>query len=500
MAQITTAYVLLLLSCLNAVMFLYIVFNRHKRPLARGLALVGLLILEWSVSVTLRSFAADPNIAVIFHELKFVGSALLPVVILWIVMNYTGLGRLIQTKQIALLSVIPILTIFFSQTNPWHHLFRKSFQIIYQPDGAFYIHAYNNYWFYVFAIFNYSVLTASMVLLVRNYFKSSQNRLQTTIFLIAIAFPFITNIIDLRGWIQAYDLTICALTVSLAFFLYGVFFYSAYDLVPLARIKLVDSLPNLIFIYDNEYRLTDANHAAIELMGTGIKEILGRKRENLMQLLPIHPIQTDDYTYWFTDFPARKEQVMSLESQIVSETNGKAIAYIDIFTDITPMEKAKRKIEKIANVDNLTGLYNRNFFEHTMHCLDQQGTAPVALILGDVDGLKKINDTFGHAAGDEMIRQAARAMKNAVRSDDVVARIGGDEFIIFLENITQNDVERVIETIKENCHQKMIENTVLSICLGYAIRADNTQSMEDVFRLADKNMYSHKRSLHEMLP
>lgn len=500
MAQVTTSYIMSMLSCLIAVMFFYTVINRHKRSLASGLVLVSLFILEWSLSVTLRSFATDPGMAITFHELKFIGSALLPIAILWIIMNYTGLGGLVQVKQIAVLSIIPVLTIIFSQTNPWHHIFRKSFEIIYQPDGAFYIHAHNNYWFYVFTIFNYSVLVACLVLLIRDYLhKSSSSRFQTAIFIIAIVFPFVTNIIDLFGWVQAYDLTVYALTASLAFFLYGVFFYSGYDLVPLARIKLVDSLPNPIFIYNNEYRLTDANKAAIEMADTSIKDLWGQKREEILQILPIHPLETDNYAYWVRDLPDREKQVISLESQVVNETNGKPAAHIDVFTDVTALERAKRKIEKIAVTDSMTGLYNRNFFEYTMHRLDEEGTTPMGVILGDIDGLKEINDTYGHATGDEMIRQAAAAMKSAVRSGDLIWRIGGDEFIIFLENVTQKDIERIMKDVTSYCSQVFIEDIPLSVCMGYAIRTDKTQPMEEVVRLADKDMYTCKKAVYEQL-
>lgn len=492
---------MVLLSCLNIIMLIYTVINRNKRPLAPGLVLVSLFTLEWSLSVTLRSFATNPGLAITFHELKFIGSALLPVAILWIVMNYTGLERLVKIKQIAVLSIIPILTIIFSQTNPWHHIFRKGFQIIYQPDGAFYIHAHNNYWFYVYTIFNYLVLIACLFLLMRDYLhKSSQNRFQPAIFIVAISFPFVTNIIDLFGWVQAYDLTVCALTVSVAFFLYGVFFYSDYDLVPLARIKLVDSLPNPIFIYNDEYRLTDANKAAIKLADMSIKEMWGQERSAIMQFLPIQPLETDNCVYWLRDLPDGKRQVMSLDSQVVNETNGKLVAYIDIFTDVSDLERARRKIEKIAIMDSLTGLYNRNFFEYTMRRLDQEGVAPIGVIVGDVDGLKKINDTYGHATGDEMIRQAAAAMKSAVRSGDLVGRIGGDEFIIFLENVTLKDIERIIKDITGYCEQVVIENVRLSICLGYAVRFHSTQPMEEIFRLADKDMYTRKKAVHELLP
>lgn len=497
MAQISTSYIMIFLSCLNTAMFLYTVANRRRRPMANALAIVSLLTLEWSLSVTFRSLSSDPAIAIIFHELKFIAAALLPVAVFVIVMSHTGMGGLVQRKQIAGLSIIPFFTILLSQTNPWHHIFRKSFEILYQPDGAFYIQTQNNYWFYVHSIYSYALWTASILLLVLYLLRNNrQNRFQTGVFIMAIAFPVMTNIMDLCDWVRAYDLTIIAVTVSMAFFLYAVFFYSSYDLIPLARIRLVDSLPNPIFIYNRKYQLNDANRAALKLAGLHIKEMYGQQRDQILENLSIHPINSDNFAYWLLDLPGREAQVMSLESLSVSAADGKNAGYVDIFTDVTALENAKRKIEKIAITDSLTGLYNRTFFEETMGRFDQEGTSPVGLIIGDVDGLKKVNDTLGHARGDEMIRQAARAMKSAVRSGDLVSRIGGDEFVILLENITAADVKRVIEKINENCLHVSSDETPLSICWGYAIRTDKSQSMAEVFRRADQHMYTCKRARH----
>jgi len=495
MVQVSTSHIMIILSLLNAAMFVYSLAKRRRKTAAGGLALVSLLALQWCISITLRSLTTDPATAIVFHEAKFIGAALLPVAVLVIVAQHIGWDHLVLPKNIALFSIIPLLTILISQTNSWHHLFRREFHIIYQPDGTFFIDAVNNYWFYVHSIYSYTLWGICIFLLLKHYFrKSNQNRLQTGIYLVAIIFPVVTNIIDLMGWVKAYDLTIFAFTASIMFFVYAVFFYSAYDLIPLARIKLVDSLPNPIFIYNREYQLTDANHAAVDLAGISVGAMWGQKREVIMQTLPLHPMEMGLPDYWVVDLPERKNQVMSLESQTVPEANSKIAGFVDIFTDVTALEKAKKKIEKIAVTDKLTGLYNRTYFEEIMRQNDEEKTFPLALIMGDVDGLKVVNDTYGHAAGDELIRRAAAAMKNAVRSDDMAARIGGDEFVIILENVQDGDILRILEKIKSHCKETSNDVTPLSICLGYYIRQSPDQPMEEVFRLADQNMYSHKGS------
>ena len=205
---------MLVLSFINIALFIYILVNRHKQAIYNGLLLVSVLILQWTLSVTLRSLMSDPALAIVFHELKFIASALLPVAVLVIVMRFTGLGRLMHTKQIVGLSIIPAFTILLSQTNQWHHIFRKSFDILYQPDGAFYISAHNNYWFYVHCFYSYALWIASILLLINFFIRQPvQNRFQTGIYIFAITFPVLTNLIDIFSWVKAYDLTILAITV-----------------------------------------------------------------------------------------------------------------------------------------------------------------------------------------------------------------------------------------------------------------------------------------------
>lgn len=493
MVQVSTSNIMIILSVLNAGMLLYILANRRRKAAAGGLMLVSLLALQWCLSITLRSLTPDPSAAIIFHEAKFIGAALLPVAVLVIVAHHIGWGNLVLSKNIALLSIIPALTIVISQTNRWHHIFRRDFHILFQPDGSFYIDAVNNYWFYVHSVYSYALWGICIFLLLKHYLRNSnQNRLQTGIYLTAIIFPVATNILDLIGWVKAYDLTIFAFTASIMFFVYAVFFYSAYDLVPLARIKLVDSLPNPIFIYNKEYQLTDANHAAVEMAGISVKGMWGQKREVIMQTLPIQPMEAGLPDYWAVDLPDRKHRVMSLESQTVAEANGRVAGFVDIFTDVSALETAKKKIEQIAVMDKLTGLYNRYHFEEIMYLHQQERTAPLAIIMGDVNGLKSVNDTFGHAAGDELIRRAAAAMQDAVRNDDMVARIGGDEFVIILENVQVTDIQRILDKIIANCRAAGDEPAPVSICLGHYIRQNPDQPMEEVFRLADQDMYSHK--------
>ncbi|WP_457568597.1 diguanylate cyclase domain-containing protein [Desulfurobacterium sp.] len=145
--------------------------------------------------------------------------------------------------------------------------------------------------------------------------------------------------------------------------------------------------------------------------------------------------------------------------------------------------------------DSLTGVYNRYVLEEELKKIRELRLAPVAFILVDMDDLKKINDRYGHEMGDKAIYAVARAVKSAVRKNDVVVRMGGDEFIIVLPGITEKEVKEVVERIEENVTRSASIFGLpfnLSVSIGYEILKAYEDPEEAILR-ADKNMYRCKR-------
>ncbi|OMH40548.1 diguanylate cyclase domain-containing protein [Desulfurobacterium indicum] len=145
--------------------------------------------------------------------------------------------------------------------------------------------------------------------------------------------------------------------------------------------------------------------------------------------------------------------------------------------------------------DSLTGVYNRYVLEEELKKIRELRLVPVAFILVDMDDLKKINDNYGHEMGDKAIYAVAKAVKSAVRRNDVVVRIGGDEFIIVLPGITEREVKEIIERIEENVAKSASIFGLpfnLSVSIGYEILKAYEDPEEAILR-ADKNMYKCKK-------
>ncbi|MEW6228630.1 MAG: diguanylate cyclase [Bacillota bacterium] len=171
-------------------------------------------------------------------------------------------------------------------------------------------------------------------------------------------------------------------------------------------------------------------------------------------------------------------------------SDGTVRGVIALFWDITDRKREEEKLKYLSLHDSLTGVHNRAHFEQEMERMDSQHYLPVSMIVCDVDHLKKVNDAHGHAAGDEALVRAAAIIKNAVRTSDVVARIGGDEFAVILPNTDTEAARRICERIRQRVEADSYLRTGLSI--GTATRENMAASMAELFRNADEAMYTQK--------
>lgn len=163
-----------------------------------------------------------------------------------------------------------------------------------------------------------------------------------------------------------------------------------------------------------------------------------------------------------------------------------------IVTNIAKREEQREKAEYLSFHDSMTGLYNRRFFEEELRRLDVKRNYPLCLVCCDINGLKLTNDVFGHAVGDRLLMAVAEALGKACRGDDILARVGGDEFAIILPHTPMADAEQVLLRMKAWMPKESICGADVSASLGYALKTDPEQTLDDVMRAADEMMYDQK--------
>jgi diguanylate cyclase (GGDEF)-like protein/PAS domain S-box-containing protein len=172
--------------------------------------------------------------------------------------------------------------------------------------------------------------------------------------------------------------------------------------------------------------------------------------------------------------------------------DGKIIGAVVTFMDISERKKSHEEILFLSYHDQLTGLYNRRYFEDELNKLDNPSNYPLTIVMADMNGLKLVNDSLGHAIGDELLKKVADVLKRGWGRNSTIARLGGDEFVVLLPRTGLKETEQIIRHINKIAIQEKVENVDISISFGYETKTTKSESIQDVFKKAEDNMYKKK--------
>ncbi|MDF1617941.1 HD domain-containing phosphohydrolase [Petrocella sp. FN5] len=262
---------------------------------------------------------------------------------------------------------------------------------------------------------------------------------------------------------------------------------------------LLESLPGYLYVYNMEGKLIRWNKKHETMTGYSSDELAQMTLNQWFDENDFHKVQKaveEVLETGYSEVEAKLKLKNGKKMDIVS--NGVRL-YIDnqtYFTgvgmDITEKKKAEENIIYLSYHDYLTGLYNRRFYEDYLKKLDVENSLPLTLMMADVNGLKLTNDAFGHETGDLLLLKVANILKKNCRKVDIVARMGGDEFILLLPSTDEEEVKNIIRAINSDISEDSSENIILSVSIGYAIKRDRHKSMIEVFREAEDDMYRNK--------
>jgi diguanylate cyclase (GGDEF)-like protein len=288
-------------------------------------------------------------------------------------------------------------------------------------------------------------------------------------------------------------------------------------------LDIIEFLPDATFVIDHNKKVVAWNRAIEEMTGVKKEEIIGKGDH--AYATPFYgkpgPIIVDLIGLDLHELSGRYQNIQKKGSTLYAEifvpsingngaflwvtasplfdSKGKIVGAIESIRDITERKAAEEQLKYLSSHDPLTGLYNRTHFEAEMHRFERERFLSVGIIICDVDGLKLVNDTLGHSAGDKLLLSAAEVIQRSFREQDLVARVGGDEFAILLPKASEKEIEystlRIQEAIAK--YNETSPELLLSISVGYAIRNRKSIDMTQIFEKADNNMYREK--LHRNL-
>lgn len=267
---------------------------------------------------------------------------------------------------------------------------------------------------------------------------------------------------------------------------------------------IVDSLPYAIFYKDTESRFIGYNktfedyynkRGITDIIGNSDLDIYGDKRiaesfikqdQEVMQTK-----QQIRYEYSYQNNSLEKVIEENIKVPVINN-EGQCFGLVGISRDITERKIIESKLRYFSEIDILTGLYNRYSFEEKIKELNSPEHLPLGIIMGDVNGLKLVNDTLGHFEGDELLRTISRILQESCEEKGLVFRWGGDEFIMLIPNCNELKCEEIISEIEDKCLEVECKFIQLSISLGEVVKYSIDEDIYHCIKRVEEKVYRHK--------
>jgi len=263
--------------------------------------------------------------------------------------------------------------------------------------------------------------------------------------------------------------------------------------------------PDAIVQFDKNHIIMDINPAFERLFGFSLEECIGRDLDDIVIKSQEKEIAKKVTKELFVNGNVNTEGIRYTKEgkpiyvnirAILMKVNEEVVGGYGIYTDITENHEYKKKLEYMSYHDNLTGIYNRAYFEEKLKDYARTDEFPVSIIMADLNGLKLVNDSMGHGEGDRLLIKLAEILSSSIRPIDVLARVGGDEFAIILPRTCYDEADKILKQLRENINKynqnEAPSGLILSVSMGFATAYDKEKDLKKVMRQADEMMYHDK--------
>ena len=270
--------------------------------------------------------------------------------------------------------------------------------------------------------------------------------------------------------------------------------------------RFMHSAPVNIFFKDTECRYCFASEIC-DLVSVGENGSIVGKTDLEVQKFPEMGkmyyeddkkiLATGEGSQYINEFPLEDGESLYFEikKNAVWDENGNIIGIVGIVDNVTERVRLEKKVEELSIIDDLTGVYNRNYLKYRVEEKKKKMIFPFTVIMSDCNYLKKVNDQYGHEYGDILLKIVADTLREEIAEDSPVVRMGGDEFMILGNGITEEKASELMANIRESLKRKSKEKIPLSLAMGsYTIQSKDF-SFDEVCHEADLRMYADKKRL-----
>ena len=439
-----------------------------------------------------------------WNKVQYLGIAFIPFFWVLVAARFSGTGTRASRPALAGLLLVCALTLFFDWTNASHHVFYRSVAV--DAAGRFPVIVLGKGpWYWVHTLTMNLALVAGNLILIRSFTRSPRaTRRQTAVMMLGSALPWLFFLAYLAGFTpRGIDATPFALSVTGPVLLWGMFRYRIFDLSPVARESVFASMQDGAVVLDGLDRLVDFNPAAQRILGeldrsaTGlpIARVLASRPEWLALMAPEGGGAAE-----IRVAEGEGERFYRLRLSPVRNRAKRTVGKVLLISDVTEQAGLNARLRALAETDELTGASNRRHFlergRQEVSRAKRYGH-PLSLVVIDLDHFKRVNDSWGHEAGDEVLRRVCAIIRDILRENDLFGRHGGEEFVILLQEAPPESAALVAERIRERIRRDpvLVGGTEVRITASFGVAGAGritTESLEQLIREADKAMYEAK--------
>lgn len=523
--------VILIINALLAVALAMLLRRKYPAPGRNSMMWMLVMLAVWAFGYAMITISPSLEDKVFWLRFENIGILTVPVFWFLFTIQYAQFDKWLNRYTGALLFLIPGIALVFLFNPNWFHLFYTSVAPIQESGGPLIIQRAT--WYYVSLAQSYLLNLSGMGLLIWRFLQVRDIfRRQIYMLIGAVLFPLLVNVfyqlaprlIRNLSIPVSIDLTPLAFIVTATLLSRGVFDLRIFDLIPIARYKVLEHIPEMVFVIDAGDRVLDANSAAQQALGKPMDDIVGGDLVEVFHEWPelvsrfLAKHETQEEIHIPSDPPRTLEIVVSALYNRFKQLEGRIIVAHDI-TDrkwlendlkfandalekqLADIERLRDELREQAIRDPLTKVYNRRFLADAMDRELSQANRndkPASVVILDIDFFKQFNDTYGHRCGDFVLQYIAKFMSERIRRGDVFCRYGGEEFVIFMPNAPLNIAYQRAEDLRNELANAFIEYEGLhlktSFSAGVAGLPTHGSTSDALLNAADKALYQAKNS------
>ena len=510
----------------SALVTLIVYITAWHRTAPGSLALKGMLLgmFVWGISYALSWVFVPLNYKIFWLKFMFFGITTVPGLFLLFILRITRRDHWITFHNYVLLFLVPFINIVLVWFFPGFIF--KSIELV-PTNGPAIVDIQRGIGFYASTIYSYVIIFLSIYLLWDSYrHANSFFKRQYGLILIGSIIPFGLSLFTQTTSTKFNDLDMSAISFGFTgvIYAYSILRHRLIDLVPIARSYLIENMSDGVLVLDVQGRIVDINPAMKSFLDEEPASFLGR---NVSDILTIWNESTEHLmngleTRTEIRLPQKPSRFLDLRVTPLHDEDQNLSGRLIIFRDITDRKEVEKdlryamdrmqtqlieigllqsQLREQAIRDALTNLFNRRYLEETLErelARAAREVYPLCIVMMDIDHFKNVNDTYGHEAGDLVLKTLAEMVTSQSRQGDFVCRFGGEEFVLVMPNITIEVAKERINSLHKSISSLYISfgrfNLNITMSMGISWYPKHGETKETLLRAADRALYAAKNA------